>query len=77
MDAQTKEIGGKIKSINRSGTSLWIDTADSNDALSLYTHLRQNGVLTKLNGDRGVMTKPALNLEAEQSAPLLQALRKF
>ena len=77
MEAQTKEIGGKIKNIQRSGTSLWIDTANSNDAIALYTHLRQNGVLTNLNGERGVMTKPALTLEAEQTAPLLNALRKF
>lgn len=76
LDSQIAQAEGssKISGIRRVGTSVWVDTSD---ARGLYAHLRQNGVLTRLNGNRGVMTKPALNLEAEQASPFFQALRKF
>ena len=74
---QAEASSQKISGITRVGTSMWIDTASGSDAHELHAHLRDNGVLTKLNGHRGVMTKPALVLESEHSAPLMQALRKF
>ena len=45
--------------------------------MELYAHMRQNGVLVKLNGARGVMTKPALTLTEQQAGPLTSALAKF
>ena len=39
--------------------------------------MRKNGVLVKLNGARGVMTKPALTLTDSQATPLASALSKF
>ena len=45
--------------------------------MQLYAHMRQQGVLVKLNGARGVMTKPALTLSEQQTGPLASALSKF
>jgi len=42
--------------------------------MELYHHMRENGVLVKLNGARGVMTKPALNITESQAGPLSSAL---
>lgn len=39
--------------------------------------MRENGVLVKLNGARGVMAKPALTIEEGQTGPLATALAKF
>lgn len=59
------------------GTQVWIHTQTPKDALNLQTHLRQQGVLVKLNSSLGVVAKPALTLEDSQSAALTRALAKF
>jgi hypothetical protein len=41
---------------------LWINTANGQDAEALRDHLRRSGILVKLNGQNGVVTKPALTL---------------
>ena len=75
--ARSCEKSSRITGVRGSGTSLWIDTVDHNAALELYAHLRENGVLVKLNGARGVMTKPALTLAESQTGPLTAGLAKF
>lgn len=45
--------------------------------MALQTHLRQNGVLVKLNSMHGVVAKPALILEDSQAQALPRALAKF
>ena len=59
------------------GSQIWIDTSSYENTLELYKHCRENGVLVKLNGVRGVMTKPALTLDESQVGPLTQAVAKF
>ena len=54
------EKSSRITGTRTVGTSSWIDTGDYKTTMDLYGHLRENGVLVKLNGSRGVMTKPAL-----------------
>lgn len=71
------EKSSRIAGVRTVGTSVWIDTADYNTTMDLYSHMRQNGVLVKLNGARGVMAKPALTLEEGQTGPLTAALSKF
>jgi hypothetical protein len=56
---------------------LWINTANGQDAEALRDHLRRSGVLVKLNGQRGVVTKPALTLQEHQTSALATALQKF
>ena len=75
--ARSCEKSKRITGVRTVGTSSWIDTADSDSARALCEHLRKNGVLVKLNGARGVMTKPALTLHENQAAPLASALAKF
>ena len=67
----------RIAGVRGVGTSMWIDTANYNTTMELHSHLRKNGVLVKLNGARGVMTKPALTLNESQVGPLFSALSKF
>lgn len=64
LDSQIAQASdsSRINAIRRVGTSVWVDT---NDSRGLYTHLRENGVLTKLNGERGIIARPALTLESE------------
>ena len=71
------EKSAKITGVRGIGTSVWIDTNSHQTTQELYACLRDSGVLVKLNGARGVMTKPALTLEESQISPLTQALMKF
>ena len=71
------EKSSKITGVRGVGTQLWIDTNSLQDTMALYAHMRESGVLVKLNGARGVMTKPALILRDDQVGPLTQALAKF
>lgn len=75
--ARACEKSSRITGTRTVGTCSWIDTADSKSTMELYTHLRENGVLVKLNGARGVMTKPALTWNESQASPLTSALQKF
>jgi L-lysine 6-transaminase len=59
------EKSGRISGVRGSGTMLWIDTKSTQDTLDLYRFLREQGALVKLNGGRGVMTKPALTLRED------------
>jgi hypothetical protein len=56
---------------------MWINTANAKDASDLRDHLRREGVLVKLNGSRGVVTKPALNLQEHQASALVSGVAKF
>lgn len=67
----------RITGVRTVGTSSWIDTGSYETTQQLYSHMRQNGVLVKLNGSRGVMTKPALTFSDSQATPLASALSKF
>ncbi len=60
--SRASEKSSRITGARTVGTSSWIDTADYATTMELYTHMRENGVLVKLNGARGVMTKPALTM---------------
>ena len=60
--ARSCEKSSRITGVRSVGTSSWIDTSNAEAARELTEHLRQNGVLVKQNGSRGVMTKPALTL---------------
>ena len=71
------EKSSRITGARTVGSSSWIDTGDHATTMQLYTHMRENGVLVKLNGARGVMTKPALTLSENQTTPLTSALSKF
>lgn len=75
--ARSCEKSSKIKGVRTVGTSSWIDTGDFETTMQLYNHLKTNGVLVKLNGARGVMTKPSLTLKESQTGPLTSALSKF
>ena len=75
--SRSAEKSSRITGVRGSGTCLWIDTADAQAASDLYAHLRENGVLTQLNGSRGVMAKPALTLADSQIGPLSSGLAKF
>jgi len=68
------EKSTRITGTRTVGTSSWIDTGNHETTMELYSHLRQNGVLVKLNGARGVMTKPALTMREQQASPLTSAL---
>jgi acetylornithine/succinyldiaminopimelate/putrescine aminotransferase len=60
------------------GTSLFIDTPKEGDqAFKLQQHLLKEGVLTKLNGSRGIALKPALILEQRHLDQLTAALSRY
>ena len=75
--SRASEKSSKITGVRTVGSSTWIDTGDYATTMQLYSHMRENGVLVKLNGARGVMTKPALTMNEQQATPLAQALSKF
>ena len=54
--SRASEKSSRIKGVRTVGTSSWIDTGDYATTMELYAHMRENGVLVKLNGARGVMT---------------------
>lgn len=64
------EKSSRITGVRGVGTQMWIDTKSGEDTQALYAFLRENGVLVKLNGARGVMTKPALTLRDDNIGPL-------
>ena len=64
----------RITGVQSAGTMLWINTATGKDAEELRDLLRRAGVLVKLNGPRGVTTKPALILQEHQASVLATAL---
>ena len=74
---KSADKSSRITGVRGVGTSMWIDTGNYNTTMELYSHLRKNGVLVKLNGARGVMTKPALTLNESQVGPLSSGLSKF
>jgi acetylornithine/succinyldiaminopimelate/putrescine aminotransferase len=59
------------------GTSLYIDTADSETAKKLQKHLLKEGVLVKLNEGRGTALKPSLLLEQKHVDIFAGALSRF
>ena len=61
--SRAAEKSKRITSVNSVGTMMWINTANAKDAAELRDHLRRSGVLVKLNGSRGIITKPALTLQ--------------
>lgn len=71
------EKSQRITGVRGSGTMIWIDTKSPQEAVSLQTHLRQNGVMVKLNSMHGVVAKPALIMEDSQAQALPKALAKF
>lgn len=75
--ARSCDKSSKITGVRTVGTSSWIDTGDYETTMKLYNHMKTNGVLVKLNGARGVMTKPSLTLKESQAGPLAAALAKF
>ena len=75
--SRAAEKSSKITGVRTVGTSTWIDTTNYETTKELYAHMRENGVLVKLNGARGVMTKPALTLGEQQASPLTSAIQKF
>lgn len=59
------EKSSRITSVNAAGSMFWINTSNAKDAFELRDHLRRNGILVKLNGAQGVVTKPALTLQEQ------------
>ena len=59
------------------GTSLFIDTPDAETAHRLQKHLLKEGVLVKLNDNRGISLKPSLLLEQKHVDQLTAALSRF
>ena len=56
---------------------MFINTVNGQAAEQLHYHLIQEGVLTKLNGERGVALKPALIMEEKHVDQLINAVNKF
>ncbi len=77
MVSKAATKSSRITSVNSVGSMMWINTANAKDASDLRDHLRREGVLVKLNGSRGVLTKPALTLQEHQCAALASAIAKF
>ena len=65
-----------IVGVRGQGTSFYIDTADENTAKDLQNHLASNGVLVGTKG-RCVTTKPALILEEDKAAAMVDALKNW
>lgn len=65
--SKAAEKSARIKSVKAVGSMLWINTANAKDAQALRDHLRREGVLVKLNGVQGVVTKPALTLNLQEN----------
>ena len=59
------------------GTSLFIDTSDSETAKRLQKHLLKEGVLVKLNDARGIALKPSLLLEQKHVEIFTGALSRL
>lgn len=76
-DLNRNNKSAKITGVRTSGNSAWIDTSSYQEAVNLQSHLRNQGVLVRLNGMRGVLTKPALTLNESQASEFASALGKF
>mmetsp|Transcript_42274 Transcript_42274/g.30464 ORF Transcript_42274/g.30464 Transcript_42274/m.30464 type:complete len:108 (-) Transcript_42274:80-403(-) len=76
-DLNRNNKSDKITGVRTSGNSAWIDTSSYQEAVNLQSHLRNQGVLVRLNGMRGVLTKPALTLNESQASEFAAALGKF
>ena len=74
-----KSANGKkgVTGVRGQGTQLFIDTVDEQTAQELHYHLIQEGVLTKLNGARGIALKPALIFEEKHVEQFTNAFAKF
>ena len=59
------------------GTSLFIDAADAETAKRLQKHLLKEGVLVKLNDNRGIALKPSLLFEQKHVDVFTGALSRF
>jgi 4-aminobutyrate aminotransferase-like enzyme len=64
-----------IRGVRGSGTSLYIDTAGGDSAKKLQQSLLKNGVIVKLNGDRGIALKPSLLFEERHVDQFIRALK--
>jgi 4-aminobutyrate aminotransferase-like enzyme len=67
-----------VKNVTGEGTQLYLNTVDEESAKKLWHDLLSNGVITKLNGSRGVSIKPALILDehhVDQFVDVLSRLR--
>ncbi len=73
---ESSKISG-ISGVRGEGTNLFIDTQDENTAYQLHSHLLKQGVLTKLNGTRGISIKPSLLLEERHADEFVNALSRF
>jgi 4-aminobutyrate aminotransferase-like enzyme len=72
-------VNGKqgITGVTGLGTSLFINTSDETTAQQLHSHLLKQGVITGLNGSRGVHLKPALIMEEKHADVIAAAVSKF
>ena len=80
MRKQVETVASKksnLTAVRGQGTALFIDTADGETAWKLQQHLVKEGVLTKLNGSKGISTKPSLLLEQKHVDQFTAALSKF
>lgn len=77
VETTVAKKGGAFTGVRGLGTSLFIDTQDSESAYKLQQHLLKEGVLTKLNGAKGIATKPALTLDQKHVDQFTSALSKF
>ena len=78
VDAVVAKKAGSITEVRGLGTSLFIDTPREGDqAYKLQQHLLKEGVLTKLNGSKGISIKPALILEQKHVDQFTAALSRF
>lgn len=72
-------VSGKagITAVRGVGTSVFIDTKDLETAYALNNHLITQGVLTKINGERGIAIKPSLLFDEKHASELTRALSRF
>ena len=78
VDTVVAKKAGSITEVRGLGTSLFIDTPREGDqAYKLQQHLLKEGVLTKLNGSKGISIKPALILEQKHVDQFTAALSRF
>lgn len=68
---------GGITGVTGQGTRLFVNTRDETTAQQLHSHLLTQGVVTRLNGNRGVAITPALIFEEKHADTLAKAVQKF
>ena len=74
-DVASKKSG--ITGVRGVGTQLFVDTQNEQTAYKLHSHLLHQGVISKLNGSRGVAFKPALIFDEKHVDEVSQALNRF